>query len=200
MHYPSNTQVESERAYLKLLGFAAASSVKLSDSIGDTKCMCAADDSVRSEAALGSLHVALTTSQRVAIGRFAARKNADPQLVCLSPDPQSAPSSSSSSAAAAGSHQARLLMWQLPFTDDQRGFTFPSFEKAPKSQRASEEQRTCAASVVDSMMLDGACLKPELTFNPFNQRLRHTIIARVNDPTCQLPEVDARVRAYMDPR
>lgn len=189
-------QVESERAYLQLLGFAAAASVKLSDSIGDTKCMCASDDSVRSEAALGSLHAALATSKRVAIGRFVARKNADPQLVCLSPDPQS----SSSSAAAAGRYQARLLMWQLPFTDDQRGFTFPSFEKAPKSQRASEAQRACAAAVVDSMMLDGACLKPELTFNPFNQRLRNTIIARVKDPTCQLPEIDARVRAYMDPR
>ena len=186
----SSEKVESERAYLQLLGFASASSIKLSDSIGDTKCMCAADSSVRSEAALGSLHAALATSKRVAIGRFVARKNADPQLVCLSPDPQTPVTVG----------QARLLMWQLPFSDDQRGFTFPSFDKAPKSQRASDEQRACAASVVESMMLDGACLKPELTFNPFNHRLRNTIIARVKDPACQLPGVDARVRAYMDPR
>jgi hypothetical protein len=182
-------KVESERSYLQLLGFAAASSVKASDSIGDTKCLCASEGSVRSEAAVGSLHAALGASRRVAVGRFVARKSSDPQLVCLLPDPQVPPGC-----------QPRLLLWQLPFADDQRGFTFPSFALAPPSQQASAAQKAAALAVVERFLLHEASVKPELTFNPLSQRLRQTVVARVKDPTCQLPEVDPRVRAYMDPR
>jgi len=109
------------------------------------------------------------------------------------PDPETttnAPpfSSTSSNAGGAGGGgdgrvQHRLLMWQLPFSDDIRGFTFPSFEKvisfcahvpaialaasalfsfmyffimckAPASQRVSSEQVEVAVRLVNALALD----------------------------------------------
>jgi len=40
---------------------------------------------------------------------------------------------------------------------------------------------------------------PELIFNPLNQRLRSAMISRIHNPTCDLPEIDKRVKAYMEP-
>jgi hypothetical protein len=56
-----------------------------------------------------------------------------------------------------------------------------------------------ADALVGAMMVDPAAFIPERVFNPLAERLRRAMVARVKDETCQLPGVDARVRAYMDP-
>mmetsp|Transcript_46476 Transcript_46476/g.104994 ORF Transcript_46476/g.104994 Transcript_46476/m.104994 type:complete len:749 (+) Transcript_46476:235-2481(+) len=185
----ASMKVETPNACLRLIAFADASAVRASDSIGDVKCVVPAVGSRRSEACVASLASAMRGQGRVAIARFVARRNADPQLVCVFPsaDPPRP------------GHQDHLLMWQLPFADDIRGFTFPSFAAAPASQQPSREQVAACGAVVDSLMLDGAAFMPEATFNPVIQRNRKLVIARVLDPNCQLPGVDPRVRAYMEP-
>ena len=214
-------KVESDKPYLQILGFASADSVQISDSIGDTKCLIPGDGSTRSEAALGSLAAALHSQGRVAIARFVSRKNTDPQLVraaymigemfaalqsgyitlsslaqlffqmCLRPDPE---------VAGRADMQQSLLCWQLPFFDDQRRFNFPSFDRAPPSQQPSAAQLASASALVSAMGLDEQAFRPENTFNPLMQRLRRATVARAKDETCQLPGVDPRVRAYMDPK
>jgi len=189
-------KVETPAAALQIIGFVDASDLNPGDSIGDTKCVMAAEDCVRSEAALTALARALAVQGKTVLCRYNGRKNSDPLLVALLPDPETVPTPAASQSAPL---QARLLMWQLPFSDDIRGFTFPSFQKAPPSQQPSVEQLAVARALVDALALDPEAFLPERTFNPLRQRLRRATMERVRDSTCQLAEVDPRVRAYMDP-
>lgn len=85
------------------------------------------------------------------------------------------------------------------YSDDQRGFTFPSFDKAPKSQQPSESQLTCMSNLVSSYAINEDLFRPELTYNPLQQRLRKAIMLRVIDQDATLPDIDPRVKAYMEP-
>jgi hypothetical protein len=53
------------------------------------------------------------------------------------PDPETTTSSCNAGGGGGGGVQHRLLMWQLPFSDDIRGFTFPSFEKVTTTKLLS---------------------------------------------------------------
>lgn len=99
-------KVESDRASLVIMGFSFASNISPWNSIGDTKCIIPADNSLKSETALQALSLSLKQHKKIMIGRLTSRKNADPQLVAIMPDPETVDLQNI---------QQRLLMWQLPF-------------------------------------------------------------------------------------
>ena len=181
-------RIETPRGMLQLIGFARAEdAARPTDYIGKSRCVMAAEDSRRSEACIGALTTALHESNRVIIARFVARKNSAPELVCLLPDPISLRRHGYTAARSSEEEKIgrknpasifvpRLLMQNLPFSDDIRGFDFPSFENAPTSQQPKEQQVAAAEQVVAAFAIDHDSLRPERTFNPVMQRLRATIV------------------------
>uniref|UniRef100_A0A7S2DHZ8 Ku domain-containing protein n=1 Tax=Octactis speculum TaxID=3111310 RepID=A0A7S2DHZ8_9STRA len=176
-------KVPSERSELQILAFSPVALTQPEDSIGDTKCIIPVIGNARSEAVVGALAKSLLVAKRQAIVRFVGRKNGDPQLGVLRHD-------------SSCSEYARLILTQIPFDDDIRGYNFPPVN--PKLL-PSAKQRAAAATVVKQLSLADDAFHLESSFSPVLQRVKQTLIARARDPKVPLPEIDARVKAYMNP-
>ena len=87
----------------------------------------------------------------------------------------------------------------LAFKDDQRKFDFPSFSTFSAGLQPSTTHKEVAASLIDAMQISPSAFLPENIFNPYIQRHRRATLSRIKEPNCPLPEVDPRVRRYMEP-
>lgn len=181
-------KILTDRARMIVIGFTLTSRIKPQLVIGETRCVIPELGNARSESAVGALALALKQTERSAVVRFVARKNAAPKLCALRHDDSC-------------SEYPRLLMLELPFADDFRRFSFASLdpEVLPAAMAPTDQQYKAAEAVVDAMGLDPRAFSPEGVFNPTAQRIRQATVVRVQDPEAELPPVDPRVQAYMNP-
>ncbi|KAM9804939.1 X-ray repair cross-complementing protein 5 [Neosynchiropus ocellatus] len=174
-----------------VLGFTKQELVQHHLFIGNQamKVFAAADDE-HAAVALSALIRALHELDRVAIVRYAYSRAANPQVGAAFPCVKQG--------------YECLIYVQLPFMEDLKLFTFPSFEN--KKFKPSEDQFSAVDSLIDSMMLveddeDGGqvdIFKTHHIPNPDFQRLFQCLHHRALNPGAALPPMEPWLRAALD--
>jgi Ku70/Ku80 beta-barrel domain len=148
--------------------------------------------SERCALAVSALVQALREGQQAAVVRWVKTAAGAPLLACLIPD--DAPSTPFD----------RLLLHQLPFAEDLRDLTLPSFDNPRKTPSA--EQLSAAAALIDACMLNtsdstnnSSGMRGGLALNPARQYITRATVARALDPDCPLPETPAMALATLLP-
>jgi ATP-dependent DNA helicase 2 subunit 2 len=121
---------ESERC-LTLLCFASAAKIPRHYFLSSVDVVVPEPDSKSASVGIASLAHALHRTQHVAIVRYVKRKNAAPILGVLTPCIANGFPDSNLLGEDASTFTC-LLLNQLPFAEDLRLFTFPSFDANPK--------------------------------------------------------------------
>jgi len=179
----------SDGASMKVLGFTDPSSIQRCYYMSTTQIVIGEIGNDKAAVAISALTRALKRQTQAAVVRFVRQKNADPQVGVLFPDENC-------------STYDRLVYEQLPFYEDLRNFTFPSFEGLKTGLAPSNFQDMAAARLIENMMLSksGVDLLPlETVYNPALQRVHASMIARAIDPKCPLPEADKNVEGCLMP-
>jgi Ku70/Ku80 beta-barrel domain len=159
---------------------------------GPTTVLMAPPGSERCALAVSALVQALREGQQAAVVRWVKTAAGAPLLACLIPD--DAPSTPFD----------RLLLHQLPFAEDLRDLTLPSFDNPRKTPSA--EQLSAAAALIDACMLNtgdstnnSSGMRGGLALNPARQYITRATVARALDPECPLPETPAMALATLLP-
>lgn len=192
-------KLPNEPAAVQTLGFISKTSVPRHYFMDDTFVLLGEPASVQCTGAICSLVTAMRNLKQVAIVRFVRPVNrgavAEPWMGVLMPDDTSV------------SQQERLVFQKLPYSEDLRDFTFPSFQKPPPSRQPSEEQMEVAAELVDAMMIPAeedtgggaAAVRSGLVLNPVLQSITQLKVARAVDPGCKVPSLHPTIKAGVEP-
>ncbi|CAM9149816.1 unnamed protein product [Ascophyllum nodosum] len=185
-------KLPEEGPSLKVLGFVAASSVPRHIFMDETYVVVAEPESAQSAGAVSSLVRAMKNLNQVALVRFVKRKNSEPWLGVLIPDPTGVVS------------HPRWLFQKLPFSEDVRDYTFPSFSKAPSSRKPSAEQERMSGSLIEAMMIpeikgEPSGVRDGLVLNPVRQGINGAKVARAIVPECDMPSLPPSVKAGVCP-
>uniref|UniRef100_A0A3Q0QY66 X-ray repair cross-complementing protein 5 n=1 Tax=Amphilophus citrinellus TaxID=61819 RepID=A0A3Q0QY66_AMPCI len=174
-----------------VLGFTKQSMIRRHQFMGSQilKIFAARDDE-HAGVALSALIRALNELQMVAIVRYAYDRRSNPQVgaafPCIKKDYEC------------------LMYVQLPFMEDLRQFTFPSFES--KKFTPSDAQLSAVDSLIDSMMLveedengeQRDLFKPHHLPNPAFQRHFQCLHHRAVSPGTPLPPIEPWLKAALD--
>lgn len=174
-----------------VLGFTKQSMIQRHQFMGSQilKIFAARDDE-HAGVALSALIRALNELQMVAVVRYAYDRRSNPQVgaafPCIKKDYEC------------------LMYVQLPFMEDLRQFTFPSFES--KKFTPSDVQLSAVDSLIDSMMLveddengeQRDLFKPHHLPNPAFQRHFQCLHHRAVSPGTPLPPIEPWLKAALD--
>ncbi|CAG09291.1 unnamed protein product, partial [Tetraodon nigroviridis] len=178
-----------------VLGFTKQNLVHRHQFIGNQVIkLFAAKDDEHAGVALSALIRALRELEMVAIVRYAYDRRSNPQVGAAFP--------------CIKQHYECLMYIQLPFVEDLRQFSFPSFDN--KKVTPTETQLSAVDSLIDSMMLveEGDDGKPKDMFkvhhipNPEFQRLFQVLKPkclhhRVVNPGTPLPPIEPWLKAVL---
>lgn len=170
---------------LSILGFVAQSSIQRSALMTAVWLVVPDPGNQAAETGLSALVQACWEKEAAILARYVRAKGNSPRLVALIPKIKSS--------------YAGFLMVGLPFAEDLRRFTFPSLASLPASLQPSDDQVEVMKNWINSMQpapqeddeVEEDGLKPSQVPNPLNQRLIQCILARVENPGCEIPEADS---------
>ncbi|PSC68101.1 ATP-dependent DNA helicase 2 subunit KU80 [Micractinium conductrix] len=176
---------------LQLVGFVASDQIPRHMYMENTQLLVADKAEARggSRAALAALVQAMINQDAKAILRFKAAANRKLHMCVATP------------VAATAAAPAHLLLNTLPWMEDVRAYTFPSFSK--EAWAPTKDQVAVAADLVAAMDLkDGPEeeLAPEATPNPQIRRLYWNLGRRALDPAAEVEEDDELVQHVYSPR
>jgi len=181
-------KLKSESASMKVLGFTNPATIQRCFYMGTTLIVIGEAGVEKAAIAISALAQAMKRQQQAAIVRFVRQKNADPQIGVLFPD--------------LNCSYDRFVYEQLPFYEDLRSFTFPSFGNLKQGLAPTKFQEAAAGRLIENMMLsrNGVDLmKLEEIFNPALQRVYSCMIARAINPKCELVPADPHAEACLLP-
>ena len=160
---------------LKTLAFIPRDHVKLHLLQGGVKVVASIDGDTQGAQGLAAFITAMSIRRVVAIVRFVARTNADPSLGMLFPGQSDE-----------NKVQPDVLhLVNIPFEEDFRGYTFPSYNDVSISVNESR----AVSDMFDTMQLGKNELLPENTFNPYLQYLYSCTLERYLRAEAPLPPI-----------
>eukprot|EP01084_Bolivina_argentea_P040137 74163_1 len=166
---------------LKLLGFVPRSDLHLHQFMGPTFVIVGqrTTDYIDPNALqISGLAQALKQKNKGGIVRYIRttkeKQKPKPRIGCLIPELRSE-----------GSPQDCLLLHLLPFREDMRDYTFPSFNGSPVNP--SEEQISSTSALIDAMMITSGPAE-DLPLHPSIERLNTAVLLRVIDQLSPLPD------------
>jgi Ku70/Ku80 beta-barrel domain len=185
-------KLEPTEVGISVIGTVSRAAVPRHLFCGPTTVLMAPPGSERCALAVSALVQALREGQQAAVVRWVKTAAGAPLLACLIPD--DAPSTPFD----------RLLLHQLPFAEDLRDLTLPSFDNSRKTPSA--EQRAAAAALIDACMLNtsdktnnSSGMRGGLALNPARQYITRATVARALAPDCPLPETPTMALAALLP-
>ncbi|ELU08335.1 hypothetical protein CAPTEDRAFT_163248 [Capitella teleta] len=187
----------SEKCF-KVFGFTKSENVRTHYKMGDATWVCVAEKSDEAAAvALSAFINALYETNCVAIVRRVYNNNGAVRIGALVPQIEA--------------ENECLIYNELPFAEDVRNYSFGSLpvsetNSANQRQAPTDDQLSLMDELIDNMDLskvetDDDCqvLDPEVTFNPYLQRLFQCLQHRALNPDDPLPDLSEVVRRSLEP-
>lgn len=181
---------------LSLLGFTHGENIKQHQLVGSSvQVVMPTPGDEHAGTAMSAFVHALYETNMVGVVRYVWRNNAQPKLMVLVPHIKA--------------EYECLMMFQLPYMEDVRQYTFNSLPGSKRQFQPTDEQLTLVNDLISSMDLmtadvdeDGdhcEALHPKRTCNPLIQRTFQCIKHRALNPDQALPEVEANLATMVRP-